>query len=93
MTESNTKSGLNLLGIGAAACLACCAGPLLAFLGGLSIAGLASTLVLGAGGLLVAVAVGVAYLFVRRRRSAAGCALPDERVLVAAPTRRTQEAP
>ena len=44
---------LQHLGLGAAACVACCAGPILAFLGGLGIAGLASTLLIGAAGLLI----------------------------------------
>ena len=86
--SERTTGGFRLLGVGAAACVACCAGPLLAFLGGLGVAGLASTLVVGAVGLAVAAVAAVAFLFVRRRRT--GCAVPDPIVPVAAPTRRPQ---
>jgi hypothetical protein len=73
-----------ILGLGAA-CLACCAGPILAFLGGLGIAGLASTLFIGGAGLAVA-AVAAAFVVVRRRSR---CAVADESpVAVAAPARR-----
>lgn len=74
MTEDNNR-GFRVLGIGAAACLACCAGPILAFLGGLGIAGLASTLLIGAGGLLITVVALVAFIVVRRRRTT--CATPE----------------
>ena len=36
MTTSN-RSGLGVLGFGAAACAVCCAGPILAFLGGVGV--------------------------------------------------------
>jgi hypothetical protein len=74
-----------ILGPGAA-CLACCAGPILAFLGGLGIAGLASILFIGGAGLAVAAAVAAAFVVVRRRSR---CAVADESpVVVAAPARR-----
>lgn len=75
MTKDH-KDRFNVLGVGAAACLACCAGPILAFLGGLGIAGLASTLLIGAGGLLITAAAIAAFIVVRRRRTT--CATPDE---------------
>lgn len=65
-----------ILGIGAVACLACCAGPIMALLGGLGIAGLASTLLLGAGGLLITASAIAAFIVVRRRRTT--CTTPDE---------------
>lgn len=81
------KNGAGILGLGAVACLACCAGPILAFLGGLGIAGLASTLFIGAAGLAITAAAIAAFVVVRRRRR--GCAVPDEGpVAVAAPTGR-----
>lgn|GEM_PF-1244343 len=86
MTKAS-KDGVSLIGLGAAACVACCAGPILAFLGGLGIAGLASTLLIGAIGLLITVAAVAAVVVVRRRRSA--CEVPvDGPVAVAIPTRR-----
>ena len=83
------KEGLRFFGVGAAACAACCAGPILAFLGGLSLAGLASSLVLGLVGLAVFAAAGVGYLVMRWRHQTA-CAGPStEPVSVPAPARRS----
>lgn len=62
--------GFSILGIGAAACIACCAGPILAILGGLGIAGIASTLLIGVGGLVVTVVAVAGFVVVRRRRTA-----------------------
>jgi mercuric ion transport protein len=44
-----------VLGFGVAACAACCAGPLFAFLGGATAAGLAGTVFVGAVGVVVVV--------------------------------------
>lgn len=80
MTSKRTaKEGLGIVGFGAAACVACCAGPILAFLGGVSVAGVASTWFFGIGGLLIAaVAVAaVAVLVVRRRQQQPSCAAPS----------------
>lgn len=59
----------SVVGIGAAACAACCVGPLVALLGGFGLAGLASTLVIGAAGLVIAAAAAAAFVVVRRRTS------------------------
>ncbi len=65
MTGTSAKrDGFGLVGLGVVACVACCAGPILALLGGLTIAGLASTLVIGVAGLAVAVMSAVAWLAV-----------------------------
>jgi mercuric ion transport protein len=86
-SRRSPKDGLGLVGFGAAACVACCAGPILAFLGGVSIAGLASTAFLGAVGLVVAAAAITAFALVRRGRGS--CEMPaGDPVLVAAPGRR-----
>lgn len=88
MKDRNARRhGFSLLGMGAVACVACCAGPLLAFLGGLSIAGLVSTLAIGAAGLVIAVVAGVAWIVVRHR-SPSRTAGPSEPVPVAGPTRK-----
>ncbi len=84
--SSAKKDGLSIIGLGAAACLACCAGPVLAFLGGLSIAGLAGTVLFGAIGLLIAMPAIVAFVVVRRRR--ASCAVPVGSVAVDPPSRK-----
>lgn len=70
-----SKDGFGVLGIGVAACLACCAGPILVFLGGLGIAGVASTVLVGAAGLLITAAAVAAMVIVRRRHT---CAVPDD---------------
>ncbi len=80
--------GRTIIGLGALACVGCCAGPILAFLGGLGIAGLASTTFIGGAGLVATAAVATAYLIVRRRRTAACAATNPDVVPVAAPTRR-----
>lgn len=92
MTGATTKQtdAFSLVGIGVAACVACCAAPVLAFLGGLSIAGALSSVFTGAVGLAVASLAGAAYFVVRRRRSQTSCSpeLPSP-VPVSSPTRRT----
>jgi len=62
------KEGFGLLGVGVVACLACCAGPILGVLGGISVAGLASTTFIGWAGLVVAALAASAWLIISRRR-------------------------
>jgi hypothetical protein len=88
--ERTNHNGVGILGIGAAVCLVCCAGPILAFLGGLGIAGLAGTLLIGTAGLAIAAAAITAFVVVRRHRRS--CAQPDEGPMpVAAPTARAPQ--
>jgi hypothetical protein len=68
------KDGFRILGVGAAACVACCAGPILAFLGGLSLAGLAGTWLLGSASLAIAAVAAIGFFIVRRRRQQSACA-------------------
>lgn len=75
--KRTAKEGLGIVGFGAAACVACCAGPILAFLGGVSVAGVASTWFFGIGGLLIAAVAAVAVLVVRRRQQQPSCAAPS----------------
>jgi hypothetical protein len=70
---SDDDRRFGVLGIGVAACVACCAGPLLAFFGGLGLAGIASTWFVGIGGLALASVAGLAYLAVRRRQRRTAC--------------------
>lgn len=81
---SGRREGLGLLGLGAAACVACCIGPILAFLGGLTLAGLASTLVIGVAGLGVAAIAGAGFVVLRRRRT---CNTPADGPVAVAPPR------
>jgi hypothetical protein len=80
--------GIGLLGVAATACIGCCAGPILAFLGGLGVAGLASSLAIGATGLVIAAAAASAWLLVRRRHHVVPVAGSSELVPVEAPTRK-----
>ena len=83
------RKGLGILGFGAAACVACCIGPILAVLGAITAAGVISTLAIGAAGLAIAAVGAVAFVAVLRR-SPAGCQpASDHTVPVASPTRRT----
>jgi mercuric ion transport protein len=94
MTKDRTDA-FSLVGLGAAACVACCAGPLLAFLGGLGLAGVASTALIGSAGLAITAAAILAFVAVRRRKPT--CNTIDDPAPVAAPQRRdtrtTQETP
>ena len=67
MADATTKGndGFGVLGIGAAACVACCAPLIPALLGGL---GLAASLWFGVVGVVVAVVAAVTFVVVRRRR-------------------------
>ena len=85
MTTEKT-SAFSVIGVGTAACIACCAPLLLGFLGSLGIAGLASTLLIGVGGLAIAAVATAALVIVRNRRTS--CATPDKAVPVATPQRR-----
>jgi hypothetical protein len=81
------KDGFGVIGMGAAACVACCAGPIVAILGGLGLAGLVSTLFIGTAGLVIAAAALAALLVARRRRN--DCPVSDDSPTpVAAPARR-----
>jgi hypothetical protein len=84
---TTTNKPFGILGIGAAACVACCAGPILAFIaatGLLTVTGLA---LFGTVGVIIAIP-GIA-LIVRRRRQPSTCTPASEPVAVAAPARRT----
>lgn len=86
--NDSRRRGFSMIGIGAVACAACCAGPILAVLAGLSIAGVVSTLLVGAAGLVITAAA-LAALHMVRRRAAASCQTASSpAVAVAAPTLR-----
>lgn len=73
-----------MVGLGAVACVACCAGPILAFLGGLTVAGLVGTILFGVAGLAVVAVVGANWSAIRRHRRD-GSPTTDQPVSVAAP--------
>ena len=94
MTESSEKrSPFGLVGFSVAACVACCAGPLLAFLGGATIAGLAGTVFVGMAGVVVAVIAAAAFVAVRRRQQRSACSTGAEEVPVTLSLRPTTREP
>ena len=79
---SATKRGTGILGFGVAACAACCAGPILAFLAAIGVGTALGFAVFGVAGLAVALLAIVPIM--RRRRQQTACAPPaDETVEVA----------
>jgi hypothetical protein len=86
--KNDRKHGAGILGLGAAACVACCAGPILAFLGGVAALGVVGTFIFGAGTLVVAAVVIGSVVMVRWRRRAITCRTMSAPVAVDAPVRR-----
>jgi hypothetical protein len=88
MSKAGRDGSFSIVGLGIAACVACCAGPILALLGGVTIAGVASTWVIGGAGLLIAAVAAVGFLAIRSRRRRLSCAADGgERIPVALTTR------
>jgi hypothetical protein len=78
--KSGKREGLGILGVGAAACAACCAGPILGFLAAIGLTTAAGVAVFGVVGLLLLVPGGLWLL--RRRRRQTTCAAPEGPVTV-----------
>jgi hypothetical protein len=88
-TCANRKDAFSVLGIGVAACAACCIGPIVVFFGGLGVLGALSTIVVGMAGIGVALAAGTAHFVLRRRQREAACSSgASPAVAVEAPLRR-----
>ncbi len=79
------KDGAKTVGLAAAACVACCAGPIIGFLGAVGLGTVLGVFVFGTAGLAV---VGIRGLWwLRRRRRHHSCVPVETRpVPVAAPT-------
>ena len=73
MAGRTSRQSTGILGVGAAACAACCAGPVIAFLAAASIGTLIGIALFGVAGIAVAIFAGLALL--RRRRGASGTRL------------------
>ena len=70
-SKESPRSGMKpILGVAAAACVACCIGPILAVLGAIAALGVLSTILIGAAGLIIAAAAIAAFVTVRRRKYA-----------------------
>jgi hypothetical protein len=82
------RNGFSVIGVGAAACVACCAAPIAAFLGGLSIAGLAGGALFGVLGVVVVLAVGTGWWLMRSQRRRPGPFSTPEPVFAEAPASR-----
>ena len=67
MADKTTKQGFGVLGVGAAACAACCAPPVIAFLAAAGVGTLIGVALFGAAGLAIAVLAALAYT--RRQRA------------------------
>lgn len=90
MDTPDPKAGIGVLGAGAAACAACCAGPIVGFLTATGIASLLGAVVFGTVGMLVVLAV-VAMLDRRRRRRTRPCPPTTGPVPLDAPQVKTSQ--
>jgi hypothetical protein len=63
------------------ACVACCIGPILGVLAAITALGFASTILIGAAGLIIAAAAATAFVLVRRKRTSS-CSTAAEQVPV-----------
>jgi hypothetical protein len=86
--DAEQRSLPRLFGLGAAACVACCTGPILAVLGAVTAGGILSTRFIGVVGLAVAAAGAIAFLAVRRGRAIACKPSTTQPAVVPSPTRR-----
>ena len=85
---STKKEGATIVAIGAVACAACCAGPILGFLAAIGLGTAAGFAMFGT----TAIALGALAIVVvmrRRRRRSTSCASVTAPVAVATPTVRT----
>ena len=84
-----SKNGAKTVGFAAAACVACCAGPIIGFLVAVGLGTVLGVFAFGAAGLAVAGVGGLWWL--RRRRRQQSCApQATTPVPIAAPTVRTR---
>lgn len=72
---SAAKQNAGVVGLGIAACAACCAGPILGFLAAIGLGTALGVAVFGTAGLAIALLAIVPIM--RRRRQAAACGVED----------------
>ena len=82
------KENATIVGVGAAACVACCAGPIIGFLAAIGIGTAAGFALFGTISLVIG-ALTVAFVVRRRRLRAATCSTTPTTVAVEMPTVRT----
>lgn len=88
MAAPDRKAGIGLVGLGAAACAACCAGPILGFFAAAGIASVLGAVLFGIVG--VAAVAGAAALVWARRRNRHFAPAPDGPVPLADPELRAR---
>jgi hypothetical protein len=84
-TGSAVKSGAGILGVGAVACVACCAGPILGALSAIGVATAVGYAIAG-GVALVLGAAAVAWVVLHRRRRRQRACARERVTFVASPT-------
>ena len=82
------KENATIVGVGAAACVACCAGPIIGFLAAIGIGTAAGFALFGTISLVIG-ALAVAFVVRRSRRRAATCSTTPTTIAVEMPTVRT----
>ena len=85
---TSKKDSAALVGVGAAACAVCCAGPILGFLAAIGLGTALGVAIWGVGALIVG-AVAAAFVVVRRRGRAAACVSEGDGVALVELTERT----
>jgi hypothetical protein len=85
----DAKTGAGVLGVGAVACAACCAGPILGFLAGLGLTAAVGAVLFGVVGLVVVLVV-AGVLWRRRQRRCGPTPSQSESVAVEAPRLRAR---
>jgi ethanolamine transporter EutH len=90
METSTPKASLGVLGAGAAACAACCVGPILGFLAATGIASMLGAVVFGLVGLVVVLAVAAVIWQRRHRQRQQQCAPGSGPVTLEAPQLKTR---
>ncbi len=83
------KENARIIGVGAAACVACCAGPIIGFLAAIGIGTAAGFALFGTISLVVG-ALALAVVIPRRRRRAATCNTTQATVAVEMPIVRAR---
>ncbi len=86
---SGKKDTAAVVGLGAAACAVCCAGPIIGFLAAIGLGTAAGVALFGVVALVIGAAA-AATVLVRRRRRAAACVqiIPTSKPVELLPTRR-----
>ena len=82
------KENVAIVGVGAVACAACCAGPILGFLAGIGLGTAAGFALFGVAALALG-AIAIVIVLQRRRRRATSCAATPGPVPVEMPIVRT----